>query len=230
VHAERIVVVPNGIDPGEFTPMAADPGLRRRYGLEGRWVFGYVSNMDHPREGQELLIEAASRLARAGRPVACLLVGDGSRRTALEALAAAAGPPGTVVFSGRVPHAEVAAHYALLDAFVVPRLPDRAARFTTPLKPYEAMAMARPIVVSDLPALTEIAAPGERGLAFANGDVDALVATLERLIDGPELAARLGAAGRDWVLAERTWAADGARYRDFYASVLERFPSSSSER
>ena len=230
VAAERIVVVPNGIDPDEFTPTPPDPNLRRRYGLEGRWVFGYVSNMDHAREGQELLIEAAARLVRAGRPVTCLLVGDGSRRVALEAQAAATGIPGAVVFTGRVPHAEVAAHYALLDAFVVPRLPDRAARFTTPLKPYEAMAMGRPLVVADLPALTEIAAPGERGLAFAHGDVADLVATLERLIDRPHIASRIGAAGREWVLAERTWAADGARYRDFYAEVLARFSSPISDR
>ena len=120
-------------------------------------------------------------------------------------------------------------HYALLDAFVIPRLPDRAARFTTPLKPYEAMAMARPLVVSDVEALLEIAAPDERGLAFPSGDVAALVAVLSRLMDDRGLGGRLGEAGRAWVLAERTWAADGTRYRDFYASVLERFDRSSRD-
>ena len=59
-------------------------------------------------------------------------------------------------------------------------------------------------------------------------DAGALVAALERLIDQPELGPRLGAAGRAWVLAERTWAADGARYRDLYESVLERFDPASA--
>ena len=138
---DRIAVMPNGIDPDAMVPGSRDPGLVARYRLTGRWVFGYVSNMDHPREGQEQLIDAAVRMVRAGRAVTCLLVGDGTRRAALEARARAAGVPEAVVFTGRVPHEEVAAHYALLDAFVVPRLPDRAARFVTPLKPYEAMAM-----------------------------------------------------------------------------------------
>ena len=221
--AAKIVVVPNGIDPSAFSPMRPDAGLRRRYGLQERWVFGYVSNMDHVREGHETLIDAAAQMVRAGRAVTCLLVGDGTRRASLEARAAASGVGDAVVFTGRVPYAEVPAHYALLDAFVVPRLPDRAARFVTPLKPYEAMAMGLPLVVSEMPALTEIAAPDERGLSFPVGDVPALVATLEQLMDRPELGDRMGAAGRAWVLTERTWAADGQRYRELYSSVLERF-------
>jgi glycosyltransferase involved in cell wall biosynthesis len=122
-----------------------------------------------------------------------------------------------------VPHAEVAGHYALLDAFVVPRADERAARMVTPLKPFEAMAMARPLVVADLPALLEIVEPPERGLAFRVGDTADLADAMERLIDEPALAARLGAAGRDWVASERTWAANGPRLRAVYGEVLERW-------
>lgn len=223
IPPDKIVVVPNGIDPESFVPGDPDPELVGRYGLDGRWVFGYVSNMDHVREGHEILIEATARLAGAGRSVACLLVGDGGRRATLEGLAAASGAGDSVIFTGRVPYDQVRRHYTLFDAFVVPRTPDRAARFVTPLKPYEAMAMGIPLVVSDLAALVEIAAPGERGLAFHTGAAADLATTLERLMDAPDLAERLGSAGRRWVLAERTWAADGRRYADLYASLLERF-------
>jgi glycosyltransferase involved in cell wall biosynthesis len=226
IPPDRIVVVPNGIDPDEFTPMEPDPDLRRRYGLEDRWVFGYVSSMDHRREGHELLIDAASRMVRAGRRVTCILVGDGTLRAGLEASAVATAPPGAVIFTGRVPYDGVRAHLSLFDAFVVPRLPDRAARFVTPLKPYEAMAMALPLVVSDLPALSEIVGADERGLVFPTADAAALAAALERLMDDRASGRRLGAAGRAWVLAERTWAADGRRYRDLYEAVLDRFDPS----
>jgi glycosyltransferase involved in cell wall biosynthesis len=155
--------------------------------------------------------------------VACLIVGDGKRREELESLARRSGAAGAIHFTGRVPHDEVRAHYALLDAFVVPRRNDRAARYVTPLKPFEAMAMARPLVVADLPALVEIAAPGERGLAFPVEDADALAAELERLMDDPALGSRLAEAGRAWVLAERTWASNGDRYRNLYAAVLEQW-------
>ncbi len=223
VPRDRVHVIPNGVDPAAFEPMDPDPELRRRYGIEGGTVIGYVSNLDHPREGQEVLIEATARLAARGRDVTCLIVGDGKRREELEEIARRSGARGRIVFTGRVPHAEVRAHYALIDAFVVPRRNDRAARFVTPLKPFEAMAMAKPLVVAELPALVEIAAPGERGLSFPAGDSDGLAAAVDQLIADPALARRLGEAGREWVLRERTWSANGRRYLDLYAEVLDRW-------
>ena len=220
VPAERVFIVPNGVDPGAFRPRPPDPVLRDRYGLGDRFVIGYVSNLDHPREGQETLLEATALLAAAGRDVACLIVGEGRRRAELESIAAESGAADRVVFSGAVPHDEVAAMYALLDAFVVPRRDERAARLVTPLKPFEAMAMARPLVVADLPALTEVAPDGERSLAYPAGDATALAAAVERLMDDPELAARLGEAGRDWVTSERTWTSNGPRWTEVYETVL----------
>src|SRR5262249_51624267 len=79
IPPERVTVVPNGVDVDVFTPTAPDPDLQRRYGLEGSFTFGYVSNIDHPREGHELLVEATRELLGRGRRVRCLIVGDGTR-------------------------------------------------------------------------------------------------------------------------------------------------------
>jgi glycosyltransferase involved in cell wall biosynthesis len=223
VDPERVTVIPNGVDATAFTPQPPDPALRATYALDGRFTFGYVSNLDHPRENQELLVEATAILLRRGRAVTCLIIGDGKRRGEIEAIARKAGVDGRVIFTGKVPHDAVASHYAVLDAFVVPRRDERAARTVTPLKPYEALAMARPLVVADLPALTEIAAPDERGLVFPAGDAAALATALERLIDDPHLGRRIGAAGREWVARERSWAANGPRLRAVYDQVLERW-------
>lgn len=225
VDPARVTVVPNGVDISAFTPSPPDPALRARYGTDGAFTFGYVSNLDHPRENQELLVDATKELLSRGRRVQCLIIGDGRRRAELEAHARKARVGDAVVFTGRVPHAEVAAHYALLDAFVVPRRDERAARMVTPLKPYEALAMARPLVVADLPALHEIAAPDQRGLTFLPNDAAGLATALERLMDDPALGARIGEAGREWVARERTWAANGHLFREVYAEVLDRWAS-----
>ena len=221
IAAERITVIPNGVDADLFRPVPKDPGLVSRYGLEGAFTFGYVSNLDHPRENQELLIDATKVLLERGRRVKCLIVGDGRRREELEGYARRAAAGGAVRFTGRVPHDEVQQHYAVLDAFVVPRKDERAARMVTPLKPYEALAMERPLVVADLPALVEIAAPEERGLVFPEGNAAALADALERLMDDPALAARIGTAGRAWVAKERSWAQNGPMFREVYRHVLE---------
>jgi glycosyltransferase involved in cell wall biosynthesis len=220
------------VDAEAFAPREPDPAIRARLGLGDAFVFGYVSNLDHRRENQELLIEATSVLLRRGRRVACLIVGDGRRRAELEGIAKASGTGRAVVFTGSVPHDEVRAWYASLDAFVVPRRDERASATVTPLKPYEALAMERPLVVAALPALLEIAdpdGPQPRGLAFRAGDAAALADQLERLMDDAALGRRLGTAGRAWVASERSWAANGARLREVYAGVLERWSAAHEE-
>ena len=64
----KIVVVPNGIEPVDFSPMRPDPDLRAGTAPGERWVFGYVSNMDHVREGHELLIDATARWSEPVEP------------------------------------------------------------------------------------------------------------------------------------------------------------------
>lgn len=226
VPAERIHVAYNGVDPASLgaVPSADEvAALRASLGLGERFVIGYVSTMDHPREGHELLVQAIRQLRDAGREVACLLVGDGGRRVELETLAGRLGVADRVVFTGRVPNADVGRYYTAIDAFVVPRIDEHAARLVTPLKPFEAMALGRPIIVSDLPALTEIAPHEVRGLVFPAGSVEGLVAMVERSMDRGDERAALAAAGRDWVLAERTWRANGPRLREAYAAAEARF-------
>ena len=222
IPPEKVFVVPNGVDPAAFTPMPADPQTRARYGLDDRFVIGYISNLDHPREDFETLIAATARLAGEGRDVACLIVGDGTRRAELEGVARSSGAADRIVFTGQVPHEEVRGLYALIDAFVVPRRDERAARLVAPLKPFEAMAMARPLIVAVLPALVEIAPVGVRGLSYRTEDPADLARAAARLMDDPELRDRLATAARDWVIAERSWSANGPRWDEAYRYVLDR--------
>ena len=225
VPAERIHVAYNGVEPTALGEASADDvaALRASLGLEGRHVIGYVSNLDHPREGHEVLLQATRQLRDRGREVACLLVGDGGRRAELEALAGRLGITDRVVFTGRVANAEIGRYYAAIDAFVVPRIDELAARLVTPLKPFEAMALGRPMIVSDLPALTEIAPHEVRGLVFPAGDATGLAAMVERSMDRADERLALAEAGRSWVLTERTWRANGPRLREAYAAASERF-------
>jgi glycosyltransferase involved in cell wall biosynthesis len=222
VPADRVVVVPNGVDTDAFVPRSRPIALEERYGLAGAFVFGYVSNLDHSREGQELLVQAAAELRRRGIRAIAMVIGDGPRRPVLEELARGLGAEDAVIFTGRVPHEAVLDHYALLDVFVVPRLSERAARLVTPLKPLEAMAAGVPLVTSDLPPLLEIIGDGERGVAFAAGDSAALTDVLDDLRTDPDRRAKLAASAREWVVAERQWAANGERYAELYRRLITR--------
>ncbi len=221
VPADHVFVVPNGVDSAAFAPRERSAALAERWGLTGRFVFGYVSNLDHYREGHELLIDAAALYRDRGVDAVALIVGDGSRADELRERARSAGVEDRVVFTGKVPHDQVLDYYALYDAFVIPRVDERAARLVTPLKPFEAMAAGIPLVVSGLPALTEITGEGSRGLSFAVGDAEDLVARLEELRTDPAGAHAMVERALTWVREERSWRSNGERYAEVYRRVLE---------
>ncbi|KUG52499.1 hypothetical protein AVL62_14340 [Serinicoccus chungangensis] len=222
----RVVVVPNGVDAEAVGPRDPRADLRQRLGLGDGLVVGYVSNLDHPREGQETLVEAVAVLRGRGLAVSALLVGGGERQEALERLAAERGVAEHVVLTGQVPHEEVGDYYALLDLFVVPRIDERAARLVTPLKPYEAMSMGVPLVVSALPALLEVVGGGERGATFPPGDAGALADVLAELLHDPARRAEMARSARAWVREHRTWSAIATRYDEVYEIATGARPGS----
>jgi glycosyltransferase involved in cell wall biosynthesis len=219
IDAEKVTVVPNAVDVDRFAPRSKRPDLAETLGLSQRPVIGYISNLGR-REGVERLIRATRALIDRGEDVACLVVGDGPERPNLITLAEELGVSGSVVLTGHVPNHEIEDYYALIDIFVVPRLPDRAARFVTPLKPLEAMAMGIPLVTSDLPALRELATPGIRGSVFEPENPDSLTEVLESLLHNDGHRNRLSTAARKWVLAERTLESNVQRYRKAFDGIL----------
>src|SRR5699024_3021442 len=108
IDPDRVFVVPNGVDPDAIAPRPRSADLAARLGLDGRFVFGYVSNLDHPREAQELLVDAAVALRDRGLDAVALIVGDGARRADIEEHVARQGAADVVVLTGAVPHGQVA--------------------------------------------------------------------------------------------------------------------------
>lgn len=214
----RVIVVPNAVDIDRFEPGPRDQALAGSLGIgPDEPVVGYISSFSRY-EGIRYLIEAVALLRDRGRRVRLLLVGDGEELPELKAVAKRTGllADRTAIFTGRVPHDDVQRYYRTIDVFVVPRTNDRVSRLVTPLKPYEAMAMEKALVVSGVEALLEIVADGETGRSFEPEDPASLAGVLEPLLDDPAERARLGTAARTWVAAHRTWRQNGERYRALY--------------
>lgn len=213
-----VTVIPNAVDIERFEPGPRDEALGASLGIgRDEPVVGYISSFNGY-EGIRYLIEAVAILRGRGRRLRLLLVGDGEASPELRAIAASTGllADGTAIFTGRVPHVDILRYYRMLDVFVVPRTNDRVSQLVTPLKPYEAMAMEKTLVVSAVAALREIVVDGETGRTFVPEDATSLADVLEPLLEDPAERARLGAAARVWVAANRTWEQNGARYRALY--------------
>ena len=219
VPAERISVVPNVVDVDRFLPRDKDEELIARYGLGSSRVVGYISNLGW-REGIQYLIEAVALLRADGHDVKGLVAGDGPERDYLDSVVADLGLEGSFILTGHVPNDTIEDHYALIDAFVVPRVQDRAARLVTPLKPLEAMAMGRPVIAADLPALRELVDPDRRGLVFESEDARSLATAIERLFGDDELRSAVVKTARQWVMEERTLDANARRYAEILGGTL----------
>ena len=148
-----------------------------------------------------------------------LLVGGGPQDAALRQLARDLHIEDKVVFTGRVPHEQVAQYYDLLDVLVYPRLSMRLTDLVTPLKPLEAMAQGRVLAASDVGGHLELIEHGKTGVLFKADDPHSLAENVGALLAAQDSWPALRAAGRHFVETERNWPISVARYKAIYGRL-----------
>jgi PEP-CTERM/exosortase A-associated glycosyltransferase len=219
IDAGKITVIPNAVDVSVFGGQSRrDTALADRLGLGEGPVLGFLGSF-YAYEGLDLAIAALPRIREAFPGVKLLLVGGGFQEENLKAQARSLGLEQSVVFAGRVPHAEVQRYYDLVDILVYPRHSKRITELVTPLKPLEAMAQRRLLVASDVGGHRELIRDGETGRLFRAGDAGALAGTVVDLLEAEAQWERYREAGRAFVERERTWQDSVARYRAVYSRL-----------
>ncbi len=111
--------------------------------------------------------------------------------------------------------------YRLADIVLVPSVHSENVEEATSLSALEAMASARPLIAGNVGGLAEMVSDGETGL-LVPADAGALAAAILRLAAAPELAARMAAAARDYVVARHSHLRAAAAYAEIYAATLTR--------
>jgi glycosyltransferase involved in cell wall biosynthesis len=225
VAADRILVNANAVDPDRYRPDIDGAAVRRRYGLEGKTVVGFISTFQ-PWHGAEALARAFVILMRDHpehrERVRMLMVGTGSAEAATRQIISRAGLDAFVHFCGLVAQADGPQHLAACDILVSPHVPnpDGSPFFGSPTKLFEYMAMGRGIVASDLDQIGEVLRHGETAWLVPPDDPDALARGLARLVDDPPLRTALGDAARREALSHHTWRAHVRRTIDALESRL----------
>ncbi|MBA3377359.1 MAG: glycosyltransferase family 4 protein [Chloroflexia bacterium] len=204
VDPDRVTVVPNGVDVDRFAAGGGD--LRRRLGLDDRPVVGFAGTLKGW-HGTETLVRAIGQLARQrglDRTPHLLIVGDGPQRLNLEGAVAEAGVESLVTFTGTIPHDEMPDYLVAMDIAVAPydASPDF---YFSPLKLFEYMAAARPVIAAGIGQIEDCLRDGVTGLLYPPGDVDALAQRIGALVDNPARRRALGEAAQADVSANRTW-------------------------
>lgn len=220
VPRDKIYLAPNAVDDALLTAHYDGASFRREMGIDDKEiVVGSVSSLV-AYEGFATLLRAAALLRDEGAPVRVLLVGDGTERNNLLELVEELGLA-TAILPGRVGPEEALQAQDAIDIFVCPRDDLRVTRLVTPLKPVEAMALGKPVVLSDLPALSELVGSDGAGLLVPPGDPAELARALAMLSQDPAKRAEMGEAGRAEVAAKRTWSRVAETYRTVYRTLAE---------
>jgi glycosyltransferase involved in cell wall biosynthesis len=212
VDAQRIDVIPNGVDLGAFAAGADGSGVRERYRLGDHFVCAYLGTIGMGC-GLDVVLRAAQLLRERGRDdVRFLLVGDGAVREELEARAHAEGLDERVIFTGRQPKNDMPAFLAATDACLVHLTRTELFKTVLPSKIFEGAAMGKPIILGVEGFAAELVASAEAGICIQPENEHELVEATSKLAADPALARRLGAAGHERIASRYTYDRLAAEY------------------
>lgn len=211
--ARRIVILPMGVDVPKPSAASEVAALRQRYALGNGPVLLTVARLVEAK-GHDMVIEALPALLRRHPGLRYLVVGDGPHREALAARAERAGVASAVVFAGRVPDRERAAHYGLGTIFVL--LSRSTGRYDGlegfGLALLEASSHGLPVIGGRTGGIPEAVRDGGSGLVLPPKDPAVLAETIAALLDDPARCLRLGEYGRRFA-AEHAWKRTAAAVR-----------------
>lgn len=205
IPADKITIVPNAVDTDEFVPLPTDVSYAAARKIRTDVpVIGFAGSMV-PYEGLATLLEASKLLEERGIDHQVVIAGSGSAEASLRELRSELGA-GKVMFIGRRPNVEMPRLLSTFDIIPIPRLSQPVTEMVSPLKPLEAFASMKAVLLSDVAPHRDLAGTEqERARLFAAGDPSSLADALVNLLSSPDLRRALGRAARLWALDERTW-------------------------
>jgi glycosyltransferase involved in cell wall biosynthesis/protein-tyrosine-phosphatase len=210
-----VTTIPNGIDIGKAVATRDAAQMRRELGFAGGEIVIGTAGRLCPVKGQDTLLRAARLILDQEPRARFVIAGDGPLDGDLKALAARLGVDHACMFLGA--RRDVTDVIAAMDVFVLPSLNEGL-----PMAVLEAMALAKPVVVSNVGGLPEVMRHRESGLLVPPGDHAALAGACLEAARDREWAARLGAQARRTVESEFSHEHNGRALVDLYRSIADR--------
>lgn len=196
IPAQRLFPLPNCVDVMRIR--AADPTkiVPNSIGYAGSLIVY---------EGLDTLIQAVGKLKEQGRELHLNIIGDGEARPQLEELVRQLGLESNVQLHGKLPPEDARALLARCAVACIPRKPFQVCQIVPPIKLVEAMAMAIPVIVPDLPVFRDEIGQSCGAFFFQAGQVEDLARVIADALVSPQRLAQCGALARESVQLRRQW-------------------------
>lgn len=211
IPADRIVVVPNGVNVNALT--YDRDTARRELGIGPAAVtIGTIGRLE-PEKDQATLLEVIRRIRARHVGAQLIIAGDGSCAQALQTAASSLGVADATLFLGY--RRDIARILAAIDVFVLPSI-----REGLPIALIEAMAARKPVVASAIGSVGDLVRDGENGLLAPAGDARAFSDAVHRLLESSALRTKLGQAARRTVESSFSLAAVVKTYENIYQAAV----------
>lgn len=218
--AEKFTIIPNAVPPAAPSRLRREELLKQLKLPSDVKLIGAVGRL-WPQKRYKDLIWATDLLKVVRDDVHLLIIGDGPERSRLERYR-------------RLVHIEDRVHFLGHRNDVPDLLPHLACLWLAsgyegqPNSVMEAQAAGVPVVASDLPGTRELILDQQTGYLVPLGDRAAFANRTQTLLNDPELAERMGQAGKQRMLSEFSIAKMVDRYAELYESLLEEIPERSN--
>jgi len=221
IPADKITIVPNAVPRETVRRVPPDERLKHQFGWPDGPVFGFIGSLFHY-EGVDRILDAVPAVVDRIPTARFLVVGGGECETHVRQRVASQ-TNNAIVHQPRVNHVQVSQYYSIIDCLVYPRRKVRLTELVTPIKPLEAMAMAKAVIASDIGGHRELIEHRNTGWLFDGGTGSSeLSDAMLTLAQSDTLIPQLGASGQAYVSSERTWDRVSLRYVDVYEKLLRK--------
>lgn len=208
VPQEKIIVLPNAADPDIFD--MAKVTREPRYANAQLKTIGFVGGF-YPWHGLDLLLQAFQKMSARIPDSRLLLVGDGPMMPAIREQSEKMGLADRVLLTGRVAHQHLPGYLAIFDVGVMPDSND----YGSPMKIFEYMSLAKPVVVPDYGPLRDAVDDGVEGRIFAPKDIEAMANCFVDVLLNEETYQRMSHAARKKILNKHNWLNNAKQILEF---------------
>ncbi|MCP3676453.1 MAG: glycosyltransferase family 4 protein, partial [Deltaproteobacteria bacterium] len=217
IGGKKIHVIPNAVDAEEFSPAINGGAIRERHNLQKKVVVGFIGSFK-PWHGIENLLNCIARVKQKGvKNLHYLLVGEGPLKEYARRYLKEHDLTGEVTLTGKIGYKDVPRYLASMDILISPHNPqevDKDKFHGSPIKIFEYMSMARPIIASKVGQIGEILEEGKSALLMEPGDEEAMCDAIVELSGDKRMRDRLGKCARETVLSSHTWEQNASRVID----------------
>jgi glycosyltransferase involved in cell wall biosynthesis len=203
VEEKNVYVIPNGVNLDEFDPgIKKDDVIVNKLGLNNKTVLGFVGgfvawhNFEFLIESFRTIIDLDPR-----EEIVLMLVGDGPKKAEIVELVSIAGLKERVLFIGSIGHKDISKYIQLMDICLIPH----SNEYRSPIKLFEYMSMAKPVVAPRLEPIESVIADDYDGKLFDLNDRKSFAQAVLSLIKDRIKRESISAKAREKILSKYLW-------------------------